>query len=157
MDMIHQFIDVVLHLDTHLQAWSAAYGLWIYAILFLIVFCETGLIVTPFLPGDSLLFAAGALAAIGGTDITLTSVVLLVAAVAGDNLNYAIGRQVGQRVFAWENSRFFNRKGFEAAHAFFEKHGAKALVLARFMPIVRTFMPFTAGVASMTWPRLANP
>lgn len=153
MDMIHQFIDVVLHLDTHLQAWSAAYGLWIYAILFLIVFCETGLIVTPFLPGDSLLFAAGALAAIGGTDITLTSVVLLVAAVAGDNLNYAIGRQVGQRVFAWENSRFFNRKGFEAAHAFFEKHGAKALVLARFMPIVRTFMPFTAGVASMTWPR----
>lgn len=154
MDMLHHFIDIVLNLDQHLEAWSVAYGAWIYAILFLIVFCETGLVVTPFLPGDSLLFAAGALAALAsGTNIAFTTLVLLSAAVLGDNLNYFVGRAIGQRVFAWENSRFFNKKGFEAAHAFFEKHGAKALILARFMPIVRTFMPFTAGVAGMHWPR----
>lgn len=154
MEYLQHFIDIILHLDQHLQAWSVAYGPWIYAILFLIVFCETGLVVTPFLPGDSLLFAAGALAAIStGTDITITTLVLFSAAVLGDNLNYWVGRAVGPRVFAWENSRFFNKKGFEAAHAFFEKHGAKALIFGRFMPIVRTFMPFTAGVASMTYLR----
>lgn len=154
MEYIQQFIDVVLNLDQYLEAWSVAYGPWIYAILFLIVFCETGLVVTPFLPGDSLLFAAGALAALAtGTDITMTTLVLFSAAVLGDNLNYWIGRKVGPRVFAWENSRFFNKKGFEAANSFFEKHGAKALILARFMPIARTFMPFTAGVSSMTYIR----
>lgn len=153
VDYLYQFIDIVLHLDQHLATWSAAYGPWIYAILFLIVFCETGLVVTPFLPGDSLLFAAGALAAIGSTDIPFTMLVLFSAAVLGDNLNYWIGRKVGPRVFAWEDSRFFNKQGFEQAHAFFEKHGAKALILARFMPIVRTFMPFIAGVAHMTWIR----
>lgn len=151
---MEQLINIALHLDQYLEAWSLAYGPWIYAILFLIVFCETGLVVLPFLPGDSLLFAAGALAALAsGTDILFTTLVLLVAAVLGDNLNYFVGRTVGSKVFAWEDSRFFNKKGFEAAHSFFEKHGAKALVLARFMPIVRTFMPFTAGVAHMAWPR----
>ncbi len=154
MEYIQQFIGIVLNLDQPLEAWSVAYGAWIYAILFLIVFCETGLVVTPFLPGDSLLFAAGALAALAtGTDIGLTMAVLFAAAVLGDNLNYWIGRYIGPKVFAWENSRFFNKKGFEAANAFFEKHGPKALVFARFMPIVRTFMPFTAGVAKMTYAR----
>jgi len=154
MEYIQQFIDIILNLDQHLEAWSVAYGPWIYAILFLIVFCETGLVVTPFLPGDSLLFAAGALAALAtGTDITITMLVLFSAAVLGDTLNYWVGRYIGPKVFAWENSRFFNKKGFEAANGFFLKHGAKALILARFMPIVRTFMPFTAGVAGMPFPR----
>jgi len=151
--MVMMLVDFVLHIDRHLADLVAQYGLWIYGILFLIVFCETGLVVTPFLPGDSLLFAAGAIAAAGGMDIATVCAVLLAAAVLGDNTNYWIGRVIGPKVFAWENSRFFNRKGFDAAHAFFQKHGAKALVIARFMPIVRTFAPFTAGVANMVWLR----
>ncbi len=153
MDIIYFLIDFILHIDQHLADLVAQYGVWIYGILFLIVFCETGFVVTPFLPGDSLLFAAGALAAMGNMDIATLCAVLLAAAVLGDNVNYGVGRLIGPRVFQWENSRLFNRKGFEAAHAFFEKHGAKALILARFMPIVRTFAPFTAGVAAMTWIR----
>lgn len=137
MDMVMMLVDFVLHIDRHLADLVAQYGLWIYGILFLIVFCETGLVVTPFLPGDSLLFAAGAIAAAGGMDIATVCAVLLAAAVLGDNTNYWIGRVIGPKVFAWENSRFFNRKGFDAAHAFFQKHGAKALVIARFMPIDR--------------------
>ena len=151
MDFLMMLVDFILRIDEHLVVLVAQYGLWIYAILFLIVFCETGFVVTPFLPGDSLLFAAGALAAMGEMDIIHLGLVLFAAAVMGDNVNYWIGRFVGPKVFAWENSRFFNRKSFEAAHGFFEKHGAKALIMARFMPIFRTFAPFSAGVASMEW------
>lgn len=153
MDLIHFFIDFILHLDAHLPELVAQYGPWIYAILFAIVFCETGLVVTPFLPGDSLLFVAGTVAAAGDMNMAYLTLALYGAAVLGDNLNYWIGRVVGPRVFAWENSRFFNRKGFEKAHSFFEKYGAKALIMARFMPLVRTFMPFTAGVAKMSYGR----
>ena len=153
MEYIHQFIDIVLNLDEHLTAWGAAYGPWIYAILFAIVFCETGFVFTPFLPGDSLLFAAGAMAGTGATNIYLTMSAFWLAATLGDNVNYWVGRYVGPRVFQWEDSRFFKRENLMHAHAFFEKHGAKALIMARFMPIVRTFMPFTAGIASMNYVR----
>jgi membrane-associated protein len=153
MDLITFLIDFILHIDTHLSALVLEYGAYIYAILFLIVFCETGLVVTPFLPGDSLLFVVGALAATGAMDITTATLTLAAAAIIGDNVNYWIGRQIGQRVFNWKNSRFFNRDSFNKAHAFFEKHGAKALVMARFVAIFRTFMPFTAGVAAMTYQR----
>lgn len=153
MELITHFIDIILHLDAHLAEWVTLYGPWIYAILFAIVFCETGLVVTPFLPGDSLLFVAGTLAAVGGMDITYLTLTLFSAAVLGDNLNYFIGRKIGPQVFRWENSRWFNKAAFEKANSFFEKHGAKALVMARFMPLVRTFMPFTAGVAAMTYAR----
>lgn len=153
MDLLMQFIDVILHLDQHLEAWSAAYGVWIYAILFLIIFCETGLVVTPFLPGDSLLFAAGALAAMGGTDITLTMLVIFSAAVIGDNVNYWIGRYIGPKVFGWENSRFFNKKALILTQSYFEKYGTKTLVMGRFIPLVRTFAPFTAGVGQMHYPK----
>lgn len=151
MDILLQFLDVVLHLDVHLAEWGQAYGAWIYLILFLVVFCETGLVVTPFLPGDSLLFAAGALAATGGTDIGVTMAVLLIAAVSGDNVNYMVGRLIGKRVFAWDKSRFFNKDGFEKTHAYFEKYGAKTLIIARFIVLVRTFAPFTAGVGRMSY------
>ncbi|MCX9156084.1 DedA family protein [Niveibacterium sp. 24ML] len=153
MDLVLQFIDIVLHLDKHLAVMVEQYGVWIYAILFLIIFCETGLVVTPFLPGDSLLFVAGALAATGGMDIAVLSTSLFVAAVLGDNLNYWIGRWVGPRVFAWEGSRLFNRKAFDSTHAYFETHGGKTIIIARFMPIARTFAPFVAGVAKMTYSR----
>ncbi|MDQ7989766.1 MAG: DedA family protein [Candidatus Dactylopiibacterium sp.] len=143
------FVDIVLHLDQYLAVLVAQYGTWIYAILFLIIFCETGLVVTPFLPGDSLLFVAGGLAATGGMDIHLLVLVLFVAAVLGDNLNFWIGRKIGPRVFQWEQSRFFNRQGFDRTHAFFERHGGKTIVIARFLPLVRTFAPFVAGVAQM--------
>jgi membrane-associated protein len=150
MDLITHFIDIILHLDDHLAQWMALYGPWIYAILFTIVFCETGLIVTPFLPGDSLLFVAGTLAAVGGMDIIYLMLTLFCAAVLGDSVNYFIGRKVGPQVFKWENTRWFNKAAFEKANAFFEKHGAMAIILARFMPLVRTFMPFCAGVAAMS-------
>ncbi|MCB1962628.1 MAG: DedA family protein [Rhodocyclaceae bacterium] len=153
MELIATFIDIILHLDTHLAALLAEYGTWIYAILFLIIFCETGLVVTPFLPGDSLLFVAGALAATGGMDIQILCATLLVAAVLGDNLNYWIGRSIGPRVFRWEQSRLFNRAAFDKTHAYFEKHGGKTIIIARFLPIVRTFAPFVAGVAKMTYSR----
>lgn len=153
MELIATFIDIVLHLDKHLAVLLADYGTWIYAILFLIIFCETGLVVTPFLPGDSLLFVAGALAATGGMDIGVLCATLLTAAVLGDNTNYWIGRYLGPRVFRWEQSKFFNRTAFDKTHAFFEKHGGKTIIIARFLPLVRTFTPFVAGVAKMTYSR----
>ncbi|TVO69053.1 DedA family protein [Denitromonas ohlonensis] len=153
MELIAQFIDIVLHLDKYLAVVLADYGNWIYAILFLIIFCETGLVVTPFLPGDSLLFVAGALAATGGMDITILITTLFVAAVLGDNTNYWIGRSIGQRVFRWEQSRFFNRAAFDKTHSYFESHGGKTIIIARFLPIFRTFTPFVAGVAKMTYSR----
>jgi membrane-associated protein len=153
MEFFSSFLDIVLHLDVHLAQLIAQYGTWIYAILFAIIFCETGLVVMPFLPGDSLLFVAGALAAAGGMDVSVLCAVLLAAAVLGDNLNYWVGHWVGPRVFRWEGSRFFNKAAFDKTHAFYEKHGGKTLVIARFLPLARTFAPFVAGVARMTYPR----
>ncbi|MDY0012704.1 MAG: DedA family protein [Rhodocyclaceae bacterium] len=153
MEFLSAFIDIVLHLDKHLAVLLAEYGPWIYGILFLIVFCETGLVIMPFLPGDSLLFVAGALAATGGMDIGVLCGVLLAAAILGDNTNYWIGRTAGNRLFRWEQSRLFNRGAFDKTHVFFERHGGKTIIIARFLPLVRTFAPFVAGVARMTYPR----
>lgn len=153
MEVFGDFLNIILHLDQHLAGWVALYGVGIYAILFAVIFCETGLVVTPFLPGDSLLFVAGALAATGGMDIGLLSGLLFLAAVLGDNVNYWIGRGIGPRVFRWESSRLFNRKAFDKTHAFFEHHGGKTIIIARFMPLVRTFSPFVAGVARMDYRR----
>ena len=150
MELLTQFIDIILHLDKHLAVLLAQYGTWIYAILFLIIFCETGLIVTPFLPGDSLLFVAGTLAATGGMDIGVLMGVLFVAAVLGDGVNYRVGRWFGPKVFRWEDSRFFNKAAFDKTHAFYEHHGGKTVVIARFLPILRTYAPFVAGVADMS-------
>lgn len=149
MDLLLHLVQFVLHLDVHLTELVARYGVLIYAILFAIVFCETGLVVTPFLPGDSLLFTAGALAAVGSMDPWILGIVLLVAAVLGNTSNYWIGRYIGPRVFHWENSRWFNRRALDEAHAFYDKHGPVALTIARFIPIVRTFAPFVAGVGAM--------
>ncbi len=153
-------IDFFLHLDAHLAQFVAAYGPWVYGLLFLIVFCETGLVVTPFLPGDSLLFATGALSAGGSLDIRLAAFLLAVAAVGGDAVNYAVGRFVGPHVFTAENRagfwhRLLNREHLARGHAFFERYGGKAIVLGRFVPIVRTFVPFVAGCVSMTYPKFA--
>lgn len=153
MELLTAFIDIVLHLDKHLAVLLAEYGPWVYAILFAIVFCETGLVIAPVLPGDSLLFVAGALAAGGGMDIGVLIVLLALAAVLGDGLNYAIGRYFGPKVFRWEDSRFFNRAAFNKAHAFYETHGGKTIIIARFVPLIRTFAPFVAGVAAMTYTR----
>ena len=143
-------IDFIVHIDRHLREFVDGYGLWVYALLFLIVFVETGLVVMPFLPGDSLLFVAGALAGAGLMNYPLLMALLLVAAVAGNQTNYAIGRALGPKVFGWEQSRWFNKKAFEQAHAFYEKYGGITIVAARFMPFLRTFAPFVAGVAQMT-------
>lgn len=143
-------VDFVLHVDRHLKEFVDAYGGWVYALLFLIVFVETGLVVMPFLPGDSLLFVVGALAGAGLMNYPLAMAVLLVAAVAGDQVNYHIGRYIGPKVFGWQDSRWFNRRAFDQAHAFYERYGGITLVLARFMPFVRTFVPFVAGVAEMS-------
>jgi membrane-associated protein len=153
MELLAQFIDIVLHLDKHLAILVQQYGLWIYGILFFIVFAETGFVVFPFLPGDSLLFVAGALAAIGqgGMEITTLIGVLLAAAILGNTVNYHIGRYLGPKVFHWENSRFFNRAALEKTHAFYEKHGGKTLVISRFLPIFRTFAPFVAGIGAMSY------
>lgn len=153
MELLAQFIDFLIHLDLHLAILVQQYGVWIYGILFAIIFCETGLVVAPFLPGDSLLFVAGALAAGGGLDITLLCAVLFAAAVAGDNTNYWIGHAIGPRAFRWEQSRFFNKAALLKTHAFYETHGGKTVVIARFLPLVRTFAPFVAGVARMTYGR----
>jgi membrane-associated protein len=152
---IAQVIDVFLHLDKHLEAVVAQYGVWVYAILFAIIFVETGVVVMPFLPGDSLLFVCGAIAAIGGLSLPVLIVLLIVAAVLGDATNYAIGRHFGPRVWSWEQSRFFNRAAFDRTHAFYERHGAITIIVARFIPFVRTFAPFVAGVAEMTYPKFA--
>jgi membrane-associated protein len=150
------FIDLFLHLDTHLVTFVDAYGPWIYGALFLVVFAETGLVVTPFLPGDSLLFATGALAAAGALNPWLLAITLLVAAVAGDAVNYAIGRFIGPKIFTARSSgswleKLLNRDHLARAHAFFEHYGGKAVVLGRFVPIVRTFVPFVAGAGAMTY------
>jgi membrane-associated protein len=155
MELVTLFIDVVLNLDVHLQALVASYGHWIYLILFLIVFCETGLVVTPFLPGDSLLFVAGAIAAAGAMNVHLMVVLLIVAAILGDAVNYAFGRYVGPRVFSQQQSRWLNPKHLQRAHAFYERHGGKTIIIARFVPIVRTYAPFVAGAASMTYSKFA--
>jgi membrane-associated protein len=153
MDIIPFLIDFILHVDKHLQAFVESYGAWVYALLFLIVFVETGLVVMPFLPGDSLLFIVGALAGAGLISLPLAMGLLVVAAILGDQLNYSIGRYFGPKVFQWEDSRFFNKRAFEQAHAFYERYGGITIVLARFMPFIRTFAPFVAGVAAMSRPK----
>jgi membrane-associated protein len=150
MDFLPTLIDLVLHVDKHLATFVASYGTWVYALLFLIIFVETGVVVMPFLPGDSLLFVVGAMCGTGLMDIHIAMPLLLVAAVAGNQCNYTIGRFFGPKVFQWENSRLFNKAAFDQAHAFYEKHGGITIVVARFMPFVRTFAPFVAGVAQMT-------
>jgi membrane-associated protein len=150
MEIITFFIDFILHVDDHLMAFVQSYGMWVYALLFLIVFVETGLVVMPFLPGDSLLFITGALCGAGLISLPLAMAVLVAAAVLGDQTNYSIGRYFGPKVFRWQDSRWFNKAAFDAAHAFYEKHGGITIILARFMPFVRTFAPFVAGVAEMT-------
>ena len=149
MDIAHFLIDFILHVDKHLAEFVQLYGPWVYGLLFLIVFVETGLVVMPFLPGDSLLFMVCALAGSGAMSLPVAIAVLLVAAIAGDQLNYTIGRYIGPKVFQWENSRWFNRRAFDTAHAFYEKHGGITIIIARFMPFIRTFAPFVAGVAQM--------
>ncbi|KHK02611.1 DedA family protein [Desulfovibrio sp. TomC] len=151
MDIIMQLVDMVLHVDRYLNAIAADYGTWTYFILFMIIFCETGLVVTPFLPGDSLLFATGALCAGGVLNPNIIFGLLVAAAVIGDNLNYWIGRRVGPAVFERENTRFFKKEYLLKAHAFYERHGGKTVILARFVPIVRTFSPFVAGIARMAY------
>ncbi|MCL2830966.1 MAG: DedA family protein [Betaproteobacteria bacterium] len=155
MDLLLAFVDLLLHLDRHLAALVQEYGIWIYAILFFIIFAETGFVVTPFLPGDSLLFVAGGLAAVGGMDLGVLIAVLLAAAILGNQANYHIGRFFGPKVFHWENSRFFNRKALEKTHAFYERHGGKAVVISRFLPLFRTFVPFVAGIGAMNYLRFS--
>ena len=150
MEIITFLIDFILHVDDHLMAFVQSYGAWVYALLFLIVFVETGLVVMPFLPGDSLLFITGTLCGAGLMSLPVAMAILIVAAILGDQTNYTIGRYFGPKVFRWENSRWFNKAAFDAAHAFYEKHGGITIILARFMPFVRTFAPFVAGVAAMT-------
>ncbi|KJJ96031.1 DedA family protein [Pseudomonas sp. PDM18] len=146
-------IDLILHLDSYLSLAVANYGTWIYAILFLVIFCETGLVVTPFLPGDSLLFIAGAICATGGMDPWMLGGLLLLAAISGDSTNYVIGRTLGKRLFSNPNSKVFRRDYLDQTHAFYERHGGKTVTLARFLPIVRTFAPFVAGMAYMPYAR----
>ena len=150
MDLIAFLIDFILHVDRHLFEFVQAYGTWVYALLFLIIFVETGIVVMPFLPGDSLLFVVGALCGAGLMNFPLTLALLVAAAILGDQCNYSIGRFFGPRVFRWEQSRWFNRRAFEQAHAFYETYGGITIVLARFLPFLRTFVPFVAGVAEMT-------
>lgn len=149
MEIISFLIDFILHVDQHIENFVIAYGAWIYLLLFVIVFVETGLVVMPFLPGDSLLFIVGALCGIGLMSYPLAMLVLLAAAILGDQTNYQIGRSLGPKVFQWEDSKWFNRKAFDKAHNFYEKYGGVTIVLARFMPFIRTFAPFVAGVAHM--------
>ena len=157
MELLQHAIDIFLHLDSHLNSWAGMLGPWLYLVLFLIIFCETGLVVTPFLPGDSLLFAVGALASLDGSSIRLPllSVLLFGAAVAGDAVNYAIGARIGPRVFSHSESRLFNREHLIRTQRFYEKYGGKTIVLARFIPIIRTFAPFVAGIGTMAYPRFA--
>lgn len=149
MELITFLLDFILHVDKHLEVFVTTYGMWVYALLFLVIFVETGAVVMPFLPGDSLLFVVGAMCGAGLMDYTLSVGLLLVAAILGDQTNFSIGRYFGPKVFKWENSRFFNKAAFDAAHAFYEKYGGITIVAARFMPFLRTFAPFVAGVAEM--------
>lgn len=153
MEFIGSLIDFILHIDQHLAELTAQYGVWIYAILFVIVFCETGLVVTPFLPGDSLLFAAGAIAALGGMNVHLLVALLLAAAIIGDAVNFAIGKYFGNTLFARPDSKIFKRAYLDKTHAFYAKYGGKTIILARFVPIVRTFAPFVAGMGRMDYGR----
>ena len=153
MELLATLWDLAVRLDTHLATFVAQHGAWVYGLLFAIVFCETGLVVTPFLPGDSLLFVAGAIAAAGGMDIIALMAVLVAAALTGDNVNYWFGRWLGPRVFHYEGSRWLNRRHLERTHAFYERHGGKTIIIARFVPIVRTYVPFVAGVGAMSYPR----
>ncbi|TFZ08792.1 VTT domain-containing protein [Ramlibacter humi] len=150
MEYLAFLVDFILHVDKHLEAFVAAYGTWVYALLFLIIFIETGVVVMPFLPGDSLLFVVGAMCGVGLMDYPTSVALLWGAAVLGNQSNYTIGHYIGPRVFQWEQSRFFNRRAFDQAHAFYEKYGGFTIVAARFMPFLRTFAPFVAGVARMT-------
>lgn len=152
MDLLPRIIDVFLNLDQHLGQLISQYGTWTHLILFLIVFCETGLVVTPFLPGDSLLFAAGTFAALGALDLWLVVLLLIIAAIAGDTVNYWIGAYIGPRAFRGD-IRFLRKEYLDRTHAFYEKHGGKTIILARFVPIIRTFAPFVAGVGAMSYPK----
>lgn len=149
MEIISFLVDFILHVDKHLETFVQNYGVWVYALLFLIIFVETGLVVMPFLPGDSLLFVVGALCGAGLMSYPVAVSVLLVAAILGDQCNYSIGRYFGPKVFQWENSRFFNKAAFERSHNFYERYGGITIIVARFMPFLRTFAPFVAGVAAM--------
>lgn len=149
MEFIAFLIDFILHVDKHLEAFVQSYGVWVYALLFLIVFVETGVVVMPFLPGDSLLFVVGALCGVGMMSYPIACTVLIAAAILGDQSNYTIGRFFGPRVFQWEDSRFFNKRAFDQAHNFYETYGGVTIIVARFMPFLRTFAPFVAGVAMM--------
>ncbi|WP_411706220.1 DedA family protein [Edaphovirga cremea] len=157
MEFIHFVIDFILHIDVHLAELVAQYGVWIYGILFLILFCETGLVVTPFLPGDSLLFVAGALAALpsNSIDVHLMVFLMVCAAILGDAVNYTIGRLFGEKLFSNPNSKIFRRSYLDKTHKFYEKHGGKTIILARFVPIVRTFAPFVAGMGHMSYRHFA--
>ncbi|MGL4456617.1 MAG: DedA family protein [Plesiomonas sp.] len=155
MALLSSLIDFILHIDVHLTMLVAQYGLWIYGILFLIIFCETGLVVTPFLPGDSLLFVAGTLAATGQMDAHLLVVLLIIAAITGDALNYSIGRLFGERLFSNPHSRLFKRQHLERTQQFYARHGGKTIIFARFVPIVRTFAPFVAGMGRMHYRHFA--
>lgn len=153
MELIAYLFDFLLHLDRHLVAFVQHYGAWVYALLFLIIFCETGLVVTPFLPGDSLLFVAGTVAAAGAMDVHFLVVLLIIAAILGDTVNYWIGKHVGLRLFRDPNARFLKREYLDITHRFYERHGGKTIIIARFVPIVRTYAPFVAGVGAMTYRR----
>ena len=150
MELAAFLIDFILHVDRHLSDFVLAYGAWVYALLFLIIFVETGVVVMPFLPGDSLLFVVGALCGLGLMSLPLAMALLTAAAILGDQANYSIGRYFGPKVFGWPNSRWFNRDAFDRTHAFYERYGGITIVIARFMPFLRTFAPFVAGVAEMT-------
>lgn len=150
MDILATLIDFILHVDVHLAQFVADHGTWVYALLFAIIFVETGVVVMPLLPGDSLLFVVGALCGAGLMSLPLSMGLLVVAAILGDQMNYSIGRALGPRVWGWENSRWFNKRAFEQAHGFYEKHGGITIIIARFMPFIRTFAPFVAGVAAMS-------
>jgi membrane-associated protein len=151
MELLLKGMDILLHLDKYLDLMIQTMGIWSYVIIFLIIFCETGLVVTPILPGDSLLFAIGTFAAIGSFDIVMVLILLTIAAIAGDTVNYWIGNYLGPKVFHYEDSRFFKKRHLERTHQFYEKHGGKTIIIARFIPIIRTFAPFVAGIGSMTY------
>ncbi len=150
MELVAFILDFVLHVDRYLEVFVQNYGTWVYALLFMIIFVETGLVVMPFLPGDSLLFVVGAMCGVGLMDVAIVVPLLVVAAILGDQCNFSIGRYFGPKVFQWENSRFFNKNAFNQAHAFYERYGGITIISARFLPFLRTFAPFVAGVADMT-------
>jgi membrane-associated protein len=153
MDIIIYFLDFFIHLDKYLPVIIQSFGIWAYVLVFLVIFCETGLVVTPILPGDSLLFALGSFAAIGALNIEALLILLCIAAIAGDTVNYTIGHFIGPKVFHFEDSRFFKKEYLERTHHFYDKHGGKTIIIARFMPIIRTFAPFVGGIGAMTYSR----